>query len=115
MPPGVAPPPQATQAPMDQGVPPMPGPVPPADAVPPAPQPEPVPPLPSDVPADAPGVAPSAFSPSADSGPSTTFAQYDLNSGKYVAADGQVYVQRNLAAPAKTWEDLVLSNGDASA
>jgi hypothetical protein len=114
MPPGASPPP-ADPAPADQGAPALPGSVPPADVVPSTPQPETVLEPPPEPTTGAPGVAPSAFTPGADSGPSAVVAQYDPNSGKYVAGDGHVYAQLNLATPAKTWKDLVLTSGGTSA
>lgn len=39
------------------------------------------------------------------------FARYDPSTGKYMAADGQVYEQRNLVTTdhVQTWQELVLS------
>jgi hypothetical protein len=34
------------------------------------------------------------------------FAQYDPRTGEYVAPDGRLYQQLNLASPAKTWQDM---------
>ena len=67
----------------------------------------------------APSVAPSAFGrnesqPGPSVGPSVAIAQYNPNTGGYVAPDGQVYRQSDLATtttpgaprPAKTWKDM---------
>jgi phospholipid/cholesterol/gamma-HCH transport system substrate-binding protein len=68
----------------------------------------------------APSVAPSAFGrnesqPGPSAGPSVAIAQYNPNTGSYVAPDGQVYRQSDLVtttttpgAPklAKTWKDM---------
>ncbi|OBI98120.1 mammalian cell entry protein [Mycobacterium alsense] len=60
-------------------------------------------------PPPAPSVAPSAFGRDAtEAGPSVAVAQYDPRTGTYVAPDGQVYRQADLAtnkAP-KTWKDM---------
>jgi hypothetical protein len=34
-------------------------------------------------------------------------AKYNPRTGQYVGADGQTYTQSNLAAPAKSWQDLL--------
>jgi phospholipid/cholesterol/gamma-HCH transport system substrate-binding protein len=67
----------------------------------------------------APSVAPSAFGrnesqPGPSAGPSVAIAQYNPNTGSYVAPDGQVYRQSDLVTtttpgaprPAKTWKDM---------
>ena len=77
------------------------------------------PPIPSQIPPPPAGqtrdgqpAAPSSFhaNPSRP-GPSVAVAQYDPGTGQYVAPNGQLYAQSNLAATGvpKTWKDLVLT------
>jgi hypothetical protein len=74
--------------------------------------PSPQPGLPPGAPGGAPLAAPSAFGHSAsEPGPSVALAQYDPHTGSYVAPDGQVYRQSDLASPTspktpKTWKDM---------
>jgi phospholipid/cholesterol/gamma-HCH transport system substrate-binding protein len=111
--PGVAPPtPPGPPAPPGDSLNGQPLPAAPADA--PA-----VPPGPTDV-APPPGTdgavpsaAPSSFSTGGSRpGPSVAFAQYDPGTGQYVAPDGQVFRQSDLAAPgaARSWKDLVYNS-----
>ena len=70
------------------------------------------PPPPVDVPPDAPVVAPQGYSgqSGADRDAPVAFARYDPDTGKYMAADGRVYEQRDLVTPGHphSWEDIVL-------
>jgi phospholipid/cholesterol/gamma-HCH transport system substrate-binding protein len=59
------------------------------------------------VPIPAPGVAPSAFSGGASSGPSVAIAKYNPRTGEYMGSDGKLYRQADLAAAPKTWQDLM--------
>jgi virulence factor Mce-like protein len=54
-------------------------------------------------------VAQSAATGNASSGPSVAFAEYDPRTGDYVAPDGLLHTQTNLAAGAapKSWKDLL--------
>jgi virulence factor Mce-like protein len=84
----------------------------PGTAVAPAPQaPIDTPPPPITAGGDTPAAVPNALSPN-EAGPPAPIAatHYDPGSGKYVAPDGQVYQQSDLAARAqpRTWQDLVL-------
>jgi virulence factor Mce-like protein len=77
-------------------------------------------PIPSGPPAEAPPaeappvdgalpVAQSAATGNASAGPSVAFAEYDPRTGDYVAPDGLLHTQTNLAAGAapKSWKDLL--------
>jgi phospholipid/cholesterol/gamma-HCH transport system substrate-binding protein len=124
MPAGVGPagtppdaPPPGAPAPMG----PLPGPAPAAQS--PAPPPPPAgnslngTPIPAAPPAEAPPTdggavpaAPSAFNGSGHAeGPSVAVAQYNPNTGEYVAPDGQMQQVKNLAADGapKSWKDLL--------
>lgn len=94
-----------------EGTPPPPDTAPP-DTPPPAESPAPQPPaIPSDTPS-APPQASSSLGPQVSNGvPPVAFARYDPSTGKYMAADGQVYEQRNLVTTdhVSTWQELVLS------
>ncbi|HEX2213587.1 MAG TPA: virulence factor Mce, partial [Mycobacterium sp.] len=61
-----------------------------------------IPPVPPAIP-----VAPSAFDGTAAPGPSVAIAHYDPQTGQYATPDGTAAAQTNLAAPPKTWQDLV--------
>jgi phospholipid/cholesterol/gamma-HCH transport system substrate-binding protein len=72
----------------------------------------PIPPPPGDVPDGGGAVpaAPSAFGANgSENGPSVAFVPYDPGSGEYVAPDGQLHKQTNLApgAAPKSWKDLM--------
>jgi hypothetical protein len=77
------------------------------------------PPIPSQIPPPPAGqtrdgqpAAPSSFNANPSRpGPSVAVAQYDPGTGQYVAPNGQLYAQSNLAATGvpKTWKDLVLT------
>ncbi|KUI27129.1 mammalian cell entry protein [Mycobacterium sp. IS-1742] len=54
-----------------------------------------------------PAAAPAAFGGNGSGRPSVAVAKYNPRTGQYVGADGQTYRQSNLAAPAKTWQDLL--------
>jgi hypothetical protein len=53
------------------------------------------------------GFTPSAFDDNGSQVPAVSFAKYNPRNGEYVGPDGQTYRQSNLAAPAKTWQDLL--------
>ncbi len=76
-----------------------------AGSVPPIPGGDPVEPRPDVPPAAEPGVAPSAFT------GGLGYAQYDPRTGEYMAPDGQLYRQADLAAGGgpKTWQDMLTS------
>jgi hypothetical protein len=77
------------------------------------------PPIPSQIPPppasqtlDGQPAAPSSFNANPSRpGPSVAVTQYDPGTGQYVAPNGQLYAQSNLAATGvpKTWKDLVLT------
>jgi phospholipid/cholesterol/gamma-HCH transport system substrate-binding protein len=116
LPPGMGPP----------AVPPLPGGVPAAVAPPPGAEPGPLPgplpgPAPEAPPADGsapapdgtpaqPAAAPSAFSGNAiAAGPSIATANYNPQTGAYLAPDGRLYHQADLTTgPPKAWQDMVL-------
>ena len=62
-------------------------------------------------PPSGPPVAPSAFSGNAPRGyPAVTTANYNPQTGAYMAADGHLYRQTDLTAgPPKAWKDMVLA------
>lgn len=64
-------------------------------------------PPPGPAPAGSPVAAPAAFGTNGSARPSVAVAKYNPRTGQYVGADGQTYTQSNLAAPAKTWQDLL--------
>jgi len=76
-----------------------------AGNVPPIPGGDPVEPRPADVPPAEPGAAPSAFT------GGLGYAQYDPHTGEYMAPDGQLYRQADLATGAapKTWQAMLTS------
>jgi ABC-type transporter Mla subunit MlaD len=110
--------------PLPPGIPPLPGPPrkppgppPQGAAAGPMPAPAGIPPIaPLDVPPDtgagtAP-VAPSSFnSNGSGSSPAVAVTEYDPGTGQYVAANGQLYSQSNLATTGavRTWQDLLLN------
>lgn len=51
--------------------------------------------------------APSAFDGTSAPGPSVAIAHYDPQTGQYATPDGTAAAQTDLAAPPKTWQDLV--------
>lgn len=66
-------------------------------------------------PPGSPNAAPSSFGANdSESGPSVATAKYNPLTGVYVAPDGHLYRQSDLARPAnqkaKTWQDLILSD-----
>jgi phospholipid/cholesterol/gamma-HCH transport system substrate-binding protein len=94
--------------------------VPPAPANPPAQAPAPPNPAPAttDNPpppaSNGPQAAPSSFSTNGSGPtPSVAIVHYDPRTGQYMAPDGHMYRQSDLAAagPAKTWQELVLRQG----
>jgi hypothetical protein len=110
--------------PLPAGIPPMPGRPPSGPSPPPqgaspnsVPAPTGIPPIaPPDVPSETDGgkprAAPSSFGGNGlRSGPSVAVTEYDPGTGQYVAANGQVYAQSNLAATGepRTWQDLLLN------
>jgi hypothetical protein len=78
----------------------------------PAPPPAAPPPAPPPAAGSAPSAAPSSFANNGIGGPSIAVVQYNPRNGSYVAPDGHVYRQSDLATPsgtqAKTWKDLLL-------
>ncbi|HYY01543.1 MAG TPA: mammalian cell entry protein, partial [Mycobacterium sp.] len=94
-----------------------PGPLPQGPAAGPMPAPADIPSFaPLDVPPDAglgmPHVAPSSFSINVSRpSPSVAVTEYDPGSGQYVAANGQLYSQSNLATTGavRTWQDLLIN------
>jgi phospholipid/cholesterol/gamma-HCH transport system substrate-binding protein len=102
-------PPWAPQVTDPAAVPPPPAGIPAATEVPlpPGVAPGDVPLPPTAVPVPAPGVAPSAFSGGASSGPSVAIAKYNPRTGEYMGSDGKLYRQADLAAAPKTWQDLM--------
>jgi virulence factor Mce-like protein len=109
LPPGIPPPAGLSTRP--------PGPLPQGAAAGPMPAPAEIPSIaPLDVPSDpdigTPHAAPSSFSTNGSgSSPSVAVAEYDPGSGQYVAANGQLYSQSNLATTGtvKTWQDLLFN------
>jgi hypothetical protein len=110
--------------PLPPGIPPMPGRTPNGQSPPPqgpsanaVPAPAGIPGIaPPDVPSDTDGgkprAAPSSFGGNGlGSEPSVAVTEYDPGSGQYVAANGQVYAQSNLAATGepRSWQDLLLN------
>jgi phospholipid/cholesterol/gamma-HCH transport system substrate-binding protein len=75
-----------------------------------APAPPAVPPPPDTVSGGRPQAAPSSFGAKASkSAPPVAVAQYDARTGRYVAPDGKLYQQSDLATPTapKKWQDML--------
>jgi virulence factor Mce-like protein len=109
--------------PLPPGIPPIPGrpasgqsPPPPGASANPVPAPAGVPPIaPPDIPSDTDGGKPRAAPSSLGGnglgpGPPVTVTEYDPGTGQYIAANGRVYAQSNLAATGapRTWQDLLI-------
>jgi phospholipid/cholesterol/gamma-HCH transport system substrate-binding protein len=98
------------QSPPAQGLPPgQPAPQGPPPGPPPAPTDNPPPPA-----SNEPQAAPSSFSTNGSRPtPSVAVVHYDPRTGQYLAPDGHIYRQSDLAAagPANTWQELVLRQG----
>jgi virulence factor Mce-like protein len=113
LPPGAVPAGTPPGAPPPAAVPPGPAPAPAAAPMPPPPPTgnslngTPIPPVPAAggaIPA-----APSAFGGNGSGGPSVAAVPYDPNTGQYLAPDGQLHTQTNLAAGGapKSWKDMM--------